>query len=82
MTTFSLREAAEQVKQVDDLAAVEADQMSVIVPALNEAAFIQNSILAILDGLPSNAEVIIAFNGCTDGSELLLDSLINRKSKS
>jgi glycosyltransferase involved in cell wall biosynthesis len=38
----------------------------VIIPAFNEEPVIRSTVQSVLDGLPADAQVIIAFNGCAD----------------
>ena len=55
------------------------DEFSVIVPVHNEAARLAETTTALLTGLPPGCEVIFVCNGCTDGSEALLRTLVGMR---
>jgi glycosyltransferase involved in cell wall biosynthesis len=58
---------------------VEQNELSIIIPAYNEGARIVSTIHALLFGLPEGAEVFVVFNGCTDGSDSLLDDFVDHR---
>ncbi|WP_375290151.1 glycosyltransferase family 2 protein [Qipengyuania sp.] len=52
---------------------------SVIVPVHNEASRLGETALALMDGLPEDWELIFVCNGCTDGSETILERIAGRR---
>ncbi len=48
---------------------------AVIVPVYNEAAVLERFLRLIRDGLPPDAQVVVALNGCTDASATIVASV-------
>ncbi len=46
---------------------------SIIVPVHNEAGVVARNAAFLLQGLPDNAEIVFACNGCTDGTQRILE---------
>jgi glycosyltransferase involved in cell wall biosynthesis len=55
------------------------ENICVIVPAYIEKPLIRDTVELLLDGLSASFELIVAFNGCTDGSEHELDDFNDRR---